>query len=189
MSSRGPETLLQPRFPPLVESPVESCVENGGKSSPRRVRPFESFELGETHRSPVRTVEQDEVRRFADLTGDRNPIHLDPVFARQTVFRGTIAHGLLLASILAGMAYDRGLLGKNILALESSSERYLAPVRPGDRVYGTVRIAEVDGSASKRCGRVVWDLKLHRVVADQPDETVVEATWSTLVFKDRYLKA
>ncbi len=170
-----------------METSVESLVDKSGKSVPA-VRSFESFEVGESHRSPVRVLEQSVVASFAELTGDRNPIHLDPTFARGTVFRGTIAHGLLLTSILAGMAFEHGLLGKNILALEKSEEQYLGPVRPGDRIFGTVTIRSTDPDASKRCGRVVWDLKLHRLGKDDAEELVVQAYWSTLVFKQKFLK-
>ena len=40
-------------------------------------------------------VTAEDVSAFADLAGDRNPVHLDPAFARTTPFRRCIAHGLL----------------------------------------------------------------------------------------------
>jgi len=170
-----------------VESPVEKPVDKAGKTeSP--ARSFESFEIGESHRSPVRVLEQGTIEAFADVTGDKNPIHLDPEFARGTVFRGTVAHGLLLTSLLAGMAFDYGLLGKNILALESSEERYLAPVRPGDRIRGTVTICDKDADVSKRCGRVRWDLKMFKITGEGSQELVLQVYWNTLVFKERYLR-
>lgn len=50
--------------------------------------------------SSWRTVTQDDVDRFADVTGDHNPIHLDPEFARKTPFGQTIAHGYLTLSLM-----------------------------------------------------------------------------------------
>lgn len=50
--------------------------------------------------SSWRTVTQDEVDRYAALSGDRNPIHLDPVFAAGTPFGTTIAHGYLTLSFV-----------------------------------------------------------------------------------------
>ena len=53
--------------------------------------------LGPTEWQPMT---QDAVNRFADLTNDHNFIHVDPERARQTPFRGTIAHGFLTLSML-----------------------------------------------------------------------------------------
>ena len=48
-----------------------------------------------------REMTQDEVTRFADLTGDHNFIHVDPQRAAQTPFGGTIAHGFLSLALVA----------------------------------------------------------------------------------------
>ena len=53
--------------------------------------------LGPTEWQPMT---QDSVNRFADLTSDHNFIHVDPERARETPFRGTIAHGFLTLSML-----------------------------------------------------------------------------------------
>lgn len=50
-----------------------------------------------------RTLTQDEFDRFADLSGDDNPIHVDPGFSASTRFGRTVAHGLLLNTILRGL--------------------------------------------------------------------------------------
>ncbi|MDP6941749.1 MAG: MaoC family dehydratase [Planctomycetota bacterium] len=166
---------------------MENTVKNSGKT-PSPARPFESFQVGETHQSPDRILTQEGIAAFAELTGDKNPIHLDSSFARGTVFRSTVAHGLFLTSILAGMAYERGLLGKNILALENSKEDYLQPVKPGDTIFGTVAIVGTNPDASKRCGRVSWELTLLKRDPQGDGVPVLEAHWETLVFKKAYLK-
>ena len=51
--------------------------------------------------TPWREMTQDEVDRFADLTGDHNFIHVDPDRASQTPFGGTIAHGFFGLSLVA----------------------------------------------------------------------------------------
>ena len=169
---------------PLVETSVENLVENSGNSP----RPFESFSVGEHYRSPESSILAENVRAFAELTGDCNPIHLDAEFARKTVFRQPVAHGLYLASILAGMAFKQGILGRNILALEKSQEQYLQPVRIGDRVVGTVMISAMDSAASKRCGRITWKLCLLRLESDGAETQALNATWESLVFKEAFLR-
>jgi len=49
---------------------------------------------------------QDRIDRFADVTGDHNFIHVDPVRARETPFRGTIAHGYLTLSLLGPISQE-----------------------------------------------------------------------------------
>lgn len=50
-----------------------------------------------------RTLTQDEFDRFAKLSGDNNPIHVDPGFSAATRFGCTVAHGMLLNAILRGL--------------------------------------------------------------------------------------
>ena len=51
-----------------------------------------------------RMFTQAEFDRFGTLSGDRNPIHVDPAFAAETPFGATVAHGMLLFSALRAMA-------------------------------------------------------------------------------------
>jgi acyl dehydratase len=53
-----------------------------------------------------RRMTQDRIDRFADVTGDHNFIHVDPVRARETPFRGTIAHGYLTLSLLGPITQE-----------------------------------------------------------------------------------
>jgi acyl dehydratase len=50
-----------------------------------------------------RRFSQDDFARFARLSGDANPIHVDPQFAASTRFGRTVAHGMLLVSVLRGL--------------------------------------------------------------------------------------
>ena len=54
---------------------------------------YEDFEVGDEWETPGRAITQDDVRAFAELTGDFNPIHLNPEYAATTPFGKTIAHG------------------------------------------------------------------------------------------------
>lgn len=50
-----------------------------------------------------RTITVEEVRKFADLTGDRNPVHLDPEYAKTTRFGKPIVHGMYLGGLVSNL--------------------------------------------------------------------------------------
>jgi acyl dehydratase len=58
------------------------------------------MEKGQNY-SEIFSFTQEDVNRFAEITGDHNPIHLDPVYASNTIFGKPIIHGILGASVLS----------------------------------------------------------------------------------------
>jgi len=56
--------------------------------------PFEAIRIGD-RASLSKTIASDDVESFAAITGDTNPVHLDEAFARSTIFKGRVAHGML----------------------------------------------------------------------------------------------
>ncbi|MCH8994040.1 MAG: MaoC family dehydratase [Chloroflexi bacterium] len=80
----------------------------------------------------VKRLSQEQIGRYADASGDHNPIHIDEAFARETPFGGTIAHGMLvLASISEMMA---AAFGDAWLASGRLRVRFRAPARPSDAI-------------------------------------------------------
>ena len=83
--------------------------------------------------APVtRTITQEQLRAYADASGDHNPIHVDEAYARTTPFGGTIAHGMLVAALIGEMMYaahGAAWSGGGRMRL-----RFKAPTRPGDTV-------------------------------------------------------
>src|SRR5512147_903509 len=57
--------------------------------------------IGQTF-TTTRTFTQDDFNRFAALSGDDNPIHVDPEFSARTKFGRTVAHGMLLYGVICG---------------------------------------------------------------------------------------
>lgn len=92
------------------------------------------------HRASLsRTIGEEDVRAFAELSGDRNPLHLDKEFARRSRFGRTIAHGMLSAGVISA-ALGKCLPGPGAIYL-SQTLRFVRPVYPGDTVTATVEIA------------------------------------------------
>jgi 3-hydroxybutyryl-CoA dehydratase len=79
-----------------------------------------------------RTLDQGMLDRYADASGDHNPIHVDEAFARTTGMGGTIAHGMLVLSFISEMM--AAAFGEAWLRSGSLDVRFRAPARPGDRV-------------------------------------------------------
>ncbi|MCF8476516.1 MAG: MaoC family dehydratase [Pseudolabrys sp.] len=101
---------------------------------------FEDLTLGQTERL-AKTVSSSDVVGFAEVTGDRNPIHLSEHFAAQTPFGTRIAHGLYTASLISAVLGTR-LPGPGAIYI-SQTLNFRAPVRIGDTVDVSVAIAEL----------------------------------------------
>jgi 3-hydroxybutyryl-CoA dehydratase len=89
-----------------------------------------------------RTVTDGDIRRFAEVSGDDNPVHLDEAFAAQSMFKGRIAHGMLAASFISTTVGTK-LPGYGCIYI-SQSLRFRAPVRIGDKVETTATVIEVN---------------------------------------------
>ncbi len=110
-------------------------------TSPNEPVAIEKLHVGMTA-SLERTVAPDDVERFAEVTGDSNPLHFDAEFAATTVFGAPIAHGILSAGYISAVIGTR-LPGPGTIYL-SQQLRFRAPVRIGDTVTARVTVAAVD---------------------------------------------
>ncbi len=101
---------------------------------------FEDLSLGmrESYRKHVSAAD---VAAFAEISGDRNPIHLDEDFAAKTPFGGCIAHGIFTAGLISATIATR-LPGQGTIYI-GQSLRFVAPVRIGDEVITTIEIIEL----------------------------------------------
>lgn len=87
-----------------------------------------------------KTISDDDVRKFADLVGDHNPIHLDEAFARKTKFGRRIVHGLLTASLISTAIGTH--LSKGAVYL-SQTLQFVRPVYLGDTITARVTVVEI----------------------------------------------
>ena len=91
--------------------------------------------------SRTRTIDDETIRTYAELTGDTNPVHLDDDYAAGTRFGRRIAHGMIAAGLIsATLAND--LPGPGTVYL-SQSLTFKLPVFPGDTVTATVEVVSV----------------------------------------------
>ncbi len=101
---------------------------------------YESMQVGDRH-AVTRTITAEDVRLFAQVSGDDNPIHLDADYAAQHAPGGKpIVHGVLLLSIVSKVL-GRDYPGAGSVAV-SISAKFLRPVPVGSEVTIEVQVAE-----------------------------------------------
>ncbi len=108
---------------------------------PRGTICIEDLSIGMT-RELTKTIHDYDIRLFADISSDRNPVHLDEDYARDTIFAGRIAHGMLTASLVSAVIGEQ-LPGHGTVYL-GQTLKFLAPVRPGDAVTARVTVTVID---------------------------------------------
>ena len=108
-------------------------MEQAAVAAPGDARPgyyFEDLAIGMS--ADFRRIGDEEMRLFADLTGDTNPLHFDDDFAERSRFGGRIVHGMCTAALISTVIGTR-LPGPGCIYL-SQTLRFTAPVRPGDEI-------------------------------------------------------
>lgn len=101
--------------------------------------PFSEIKIGDKA-SITKTVTENDLNLFAQITGDVNPVHLDEEYAKKTVFKTRIAHGMLTASFISAVL-GTTLPGANTIYL-SQELVFKAPVKIGETVTATVEVLE-----------------------------------------------
>jgi len=88
-----------------------------------------------------RKVEAEDIRRFTEMSGDRNPLHYDEAAAKATRFGGIVVQGGVTSAILNAVVAE-DLPGPGTVFLQVNWS-FRAPVRPGDTITGEVKITKV----------------------------------------------
>ena len=101
---------------------------------------FEDLELG-MEASIQKIVTESDIVAFAEITGDKNPVHLDAAYAAQTMFKERIAHGMLTAGYISAV-FGMQLPGPGAIYV-SQTLNFRAPVKIGDKVIAKVRVVEL----------------------------------------------
>ncbi|MDP2726119.1 MAG: MaoC family dehydratase [Dehalococcoidia bacterium] len=129
---------------------------------------FDALKEGDELAPVHKEITQEKINKYAEASGDFNPLHLDPEFAKNTFYGGTIAHGLLTLAYISEMMTKSFLKGWLIGGKLTVS--FLAPVRPGDTVtvHGIVkRKKEENGQRVVVCEVFCENQKGERVVAGE----------------------
>ncbi len=120
------------------------------------------------------------IDRFAEVTKDDQFIHIDPERAAQTPLGGTIAHGFLTLSLASRFDYDcfEDLPGQSMgINYGFDRLRFLAPVRPGQRVRGQFTLKRAEARGEDGLMRTVT----LEIEIDGADKPALVADWHALI--------
>ena len=101
---------------------------------------YEELKVGQSA-TVMRTVTERDIQLFGEATGDFNPVHFDEAYARKTVFRGRVAHGVLSVGFMSAVMGTE-LPGPGSIFV-SAAIQFKGPVRIGDTVVTTCTVKEV----------------------------------------------
>jgi len=136
---------------------------------------YEDLRIGDRWISPGRIVTEDDVAKFADLTGDYDRLHTDKDFASQTPFGRPIAHGLLGLSFVAGISSTSPAMD-TVAFVGVSNSSFLHPIYFGDREHVVTEVTDLKDHGRKR-GRVIW----RRSLVNQDGRSTQEGIFETIV--------
>jgi 3-hydroxybutyryl-CoA dehydratase len=128
-------------------------------------RAFADMNIGDSAEFS-KTVTESDIITFAGLTVDFNPVHINVEYAKQSIFKERIAHGMLSAGFISTVLGTE-LPGPNSIYL-GQDLKFTAPVKIGDTI--TARATIMEKREDKRI------LKLATVVTNQHGETVIDGS-------------
>ena len=105
---------------------------------------YEDIKIGQ-HAEYVRTVTSEDIEMFGQVSGDYNPLHFNEDWAKTTMFKGRIAHGILTATYVSTVIGMK-LPGPGTIYI-SQSMKFRRPVRIGDEI--TARVEVIDKNDEK----------------------------------------
>jgi 3-hydroxybutyryl-CoA dehydratase len=130
---------------------------------------YEDIKIGDVAEFS-KTITEHDVYTFAGITGDFNPVHINKEFAKQSMFKEQIAHGMLTGSLISTVLGTK-LPGENTIYL-GQNLKFLAPVKFGDTVTARVEVIE------KRDDKHI--IKLKTQVHNQNGELVIDGDCVTM---------
>ena len=137
-------------------------------------RAYDDIELGETA-SITKMISEADVVNFAGIIGDFNPLHVNPEYAKNSMFGERICHGMLTASFTSTLV-GCGIPGRNGLYL-SQNVKFVKPVKIGDTITATAEVIEkIDAKQ-----RIV----LSTVIKNQRGEVVIDGQATVMVMKKK----
>ena len=130
---------------------------------------YDEIKIGDSAEM-TRVIKDEDVRRFAEVSLDKNPIHVNEDFAKESLFGQRIAHGMLVASLLSAVIGTK-LPGINTIYM-GQDLKFVKPVYLGDEITARVTVKE------KRDDKHI--ILLDTLVVNQKGEEVIQGEATVL---------
>ena len=137
---------------------------------------FDDVQIGQEWESMGRTITEADIINFAGLSGGYNPIHMDHEYAKTTVFRRPIAHGVLVWAIGSGLALYSPPM-RTLAFVSIKDWQFKLPVYAGDTIRLHSKVIEKETRARGKRGVISWE----RHIVNQENKIVQQGVTLTLV--------
>jgi acyl dehydratase len=139
---------------------------------------FEEFQLGQQITTAGRTITEADIINFAGISGDFNQMHVDADYSKNSAFGQRVAHGLLVLSVISGLAVQTGVMEGTVIAFREVSEwKFAKPVFIGDTVNAVLDVKEIKEIRRIGGGSVTIEVG----VENQHGDIVMKGTWVVLI--------
>ena len=147
-------------------------------STPNRGLFFEEFQIGKKMSTPGRTITETDVVNFAGISGDFTSIHTDAEYTKSTPFGQRVAHGVLVLSVITGLAARSGFMEGTVLAFREINQwKFSRPVFIGDTIHGEFEVEETKALPRLGGGAVILNVR----VRNQEDQIVMKGQFNVLM--------
>ena len=102
---------------------------------------IKKIKIGDENRY-FRVITSEDVKKFGELSGDMNKAHFDPEFAKTTVFKTPIVHGMLVGSLFSRI-FGTDFIGEGMIYCNQSL-KFLKPVYPNMKLEVVAKVKEID---------------------------------------------
>jgi acyl dehydratase len=141
---------------------------------------YEEFHVGQEFPTESLLVTREGIAAFAELTGDDNPLHTDPAYARKAGFPDVIAHGPYVQALAIGLSAKTRLMTGTTIALLGISAEFRRATVAGDELRAIIRISKKRPTRNPGRGIVY-----RRIDVLNQDDTVVAAISATALMRRR----
>ena len=149
-----------------------------GRDLPDGLLRFGAVDTGDRIRTGAATITAEAIDAFAALTGDRFEIHMDEAAARTRGFRGRVAHGLLVLSLVDGLKNQTPAQFDAVASL-GWDWRFRHPVLVGDTILATITVVAKRTTSRPDRGILTLDVS----VENQHGEEVQQGTNQLMVMR------
>jgi acyl dehydratase len=148
------------------------------KASFQRGMYFEEFEVGQKLMTPARTITETDIVNFAGVSGDYTSIHTDVVYSQSSPIGQRVAHGLLIVSVVSGLAARSGFLEGTVLVFREITEwKFSRPVFIGDTIHAELDVDEKKAFPRLGGGAIILAIR----VINQEEEVVMRGKFNLLM--------